>query len=182
MTALLRAKLSWRLDGAASHAPHRAPFSRARTAGNFALRRCYLCLKTTITTQSAATTATATPRTVTHSITSGRIILRVQDHHSRSMTEIGALLEDASEILVDPLLVSFPDALEIVRARRKGTGSAHHAELLAEDRIFLIDLLDPLALCLGPQGWPIDDRVNDRHSHRRSKGGNYDLERKRRFP
>jgi len=29
MTALLRAKLSWRLDGAASHAPHRAPFSRA---------------------------------------------------------------------------------------------------------------------------------------------------------
>jgi len=33
MTALLRAKLSWRLDGAASHAPHRTPFhARARGA------------------------------------------------------------------------------------------------------------------------------------------------------
>src|SRR5215831_11710716 len=31
MTALLRAKLSWRLDGAASHAPHGTPFhARAR--------------------------------------------------------------------------------------------------------------------------------------------------------
>ena len=39
MTALLCAKLSWRLDGAASHASHGAPFFtrvRARTAGKLA--------------------------------------------------------------------------------------------------------------------------------------------------
>ena len=77
MTALLRAKLSWRLDGAASQA-HTGPLfhTRARTAEKLVVRRCYLRLKTTITTHSAAMTATATPRTVTHGITSSRGILQ----------------------------------------------------------------------------------------------------------